>query len=183
MYILLDYMLKLLNVVKSRYANKIIEAFKIKEEMSQVEVARTANLSRATAIKWLRAMVDNDLLMVKQSGRQLLYRLNSDNPVLRQLKILSVVAALYPLSKELSGNEVYLYGSVARGEDAARSDVDILIIGKADPRKISRWAAKASKVLGREVKPLIRNPVEYSALARKDRIFYENVEKNIIRLV
>lgn len=173
----------LVRILQSHEATAIIHLLSAENELQQIAIARAARISRTTAIKWLHIMAEMKIVTEKRVGKGILYKINSEHPVLKQLKILLNIAALVPLVAQLAPNEVYLFGSTARGEDTARSDIDILIIGKPDLRAVARWAGATSKRLGREIKPIIKNPIEYARLIRTDRIFYENVERNKIRLV
>ena len=176
-----------LDVFKSGSAVGLLEMFlsNPESEFYQSEIARKSDLSRATSLKWLGRLVELNMLLSSRRAKTVFYELNLENPVVRQLKILLNVSKIHGCLNELGDSraEVYLYGSVARGEDVKESDVDILILGRLDSSKKARFAERAEKATGKEVKLLVMTPVEYSGLIRKDRIFYENVEKNRIRLL
>ncbi len=180
-------MLSILDVIKSRSAISLLEMFlsSPESEFYQSEVSKKSGLSRATSLKWLGKLVELNILLRSRKAKTVFYELNLENSVVKQLKILLNVAKIYGCLGEFRDTkaEVYLYGSVARGEDTKESDVDILILGKLDSGMKVRFAERAKKATGKEVKLLVLTPIEYSSLMRKDRIFYENVEKNKIRLL
>src|SRR4029077_5729102 len=71
-------------------------------------------------------------------GRYVFYQANRDAPIFREMHglvnktvgIFSVLrSALHPLAKRVL--VAFVYGSVAREEETAQSDVDLLVVGKA----------------------------------------------------
>lgn len=180
-------MIQLSGILKIKKAAELLEFFlnNPDTEFYQTEIAKQLKISRTTLLKWINLLVENGLLEMKIRGKEKYYRLNKENPVVKQIKVLATVSKLHESIKILKGEnvEVYLYGSCARGEDVEESDVDILIVGKLEKRKLVELVESMKKSTGREVKPVVFNPLEYSNLARKDRVFYENIERNKIRLL
>jgi predicted nucleotidyltransferase len=52
----------------------------------------------------------------------------------------------------------FVFGSFARGDEGAQSDVDVLIVGSATRREVAAALADAARSLGREVNPVILTP-------------------------
>ena len=73
--------------------------------------------------------------------------------------------------------------SAARGEDDRLSDIDILLIGKMDDRTVVEVVESIRNALGRDVNPVVKDPLEYSRLARTDSVFYENLQRDRIRIL
>ena len=67
---------------------------------------------------------------------------------------------------------------MARGEDIEGSDVDLLLLGERPDNAIIGELRKEEKI-----RPVFMTFLEYSQLAKKDRPFYERIEKDRIRLV
>ena len=80
-----------------------------------------------------------------------------------------------------SGGEICIFDSVARGENTEKSDVDILIIAPEEPGAFSALLARHWKT--GEIKPIIRNRMDYALMKKSDPAFYERVERDKIRLV
>ncbi len=144
------------------------------------QLGKRIKLSRKAMLDGLHALAGAGILSVEEIGRTKQYSLCRGNPVAKQLKILFTVESVLPFLEKLKGSgvEAYLYGSAARGEDTEASDIDIILIGNAD-RKSALGAIKATERL----KLIYLTFVEYSSLARKDKAFYERVEKDKIRLI
>ena len=75
--------------------------------------------------------------------------------------------------------DIYLYGSLSRGEDVENSDVDLLVIGEANEPDIVK---EIKSKINRETKIQIFSRMEWSQLERRDRAFYERVERDKIKL-
>jgi predicted nucleotidyltransferase len=156
------------------------------KKFTQAEIRKFTDLSKRTVIKWLDALESYSFLKTEHIGRNILYYANLENPVMKQMKILINVSVLYELAvqvaKELEA-EVYLYGSAARGEDTEKSDIDLLIIGDKVPRNaVMAKLALLEKQLERKISFQIFTSLEWSQAARKDKPFYERVEKDKIKL-
>ena len=81
--------------------------------------------------------------------------------------------------KRIAGiEEAYLYGSFARNQQDAASDIDVLVIGSPKGEVLAESMRKLERQLGREINytALTRKELE-SRHARKDP-FLENVWRN-----
>jgi len=167
----------------SRKNNSMLLDYFLKHPTLEIypqQLGKELDISRKSMFDALRAALDSDLLEVKDIGRTRQYRLKRDNPLVKQLKILCTIGSLTPLLEKIkdSGTEVYLFGSAARGEDTEKSDIDLLLIGDQPKNDIiGKLSVKES------IKPIYMTHIEYSGLARKDKPFYERMERDKIRLM
>ncbi len=161
---------------------KIIDFFisNPQSEFSQTEARKGIGISKTTLIKWIDKLVKMDLIDLRKIGVSNLYKLNRENSVIKQIKILKNLLMLRPLRGIKA--EVYLYGSAARGDDKGDSDFDIIIIGKLTRKEIIADIDSLSKKLKRNISFKIFGKIEWSKIARKDKPFYERVEKDKIRI-
>lgn len=180
-------MLHFTDLFSSRYGIQLFRIFldRPDAELYQSEAIKQSGLAANTAIKWLKNLVGYGLLAEAWKGGMKLYSLNRGSPVVRQLKILLNVAAIFEVAGQYAGTgtEVYLYGSAARGEDTPESDIDLLILGKADENLIGRLVRGIEDAVGRPVSPLVKTPVEYAELSRMNSAFYESINRDRIRIV
>jgi predicted nucleotidyltransferase len=132
------------------------------------EVARRTALNSKTVMRELHALRGAGILMSRDVGRQVVYRLNPDCPIVEELR--SIVrktvgiggvlrAALEPLSDRIE--RAYIYGSVARGEERADSDIDLMVVGSVSLRELSSPVREAGRSLRREVKPTLYTQGDY----------------------
>lgn len=93
------------------------------------------------------------------SGHQVYYQAN---PVFRELKSLitktsgvgdTLLTALAPVKDRIS--IALVYGSVVRGEENQRSDVDLLIVGNVAFAEVVKALRSAQETLGREINPTV----------------------------
>ena len=69
----------------------------------------------------------------------------------------------------------FVFGSVARGEDVAGSDVDLLVVGSATRRTVAAALAPAGAELGRELNPIILSAEEFAGKRREGDHFIASV--------
>jgi predicted nucleotidyltransferase len=128
----------------------------------------------------LRELLQAGMLEMEEVGRTKQYSLVRSNPIICQLKILLTLDKILPLLEKLKGTgiEAYLYGSCARGEDTEESDIDLLLVGNLNRADVLGKLGKLDKLA-----PVYFTFLEYSSFSRKDKAFYERVEKDRIRLM
>ncbi|MFH0837062.1 MAG: nucleotidyltransferase domain-containing protein [Candidatus Aenigmatarchaeota archaeon] len=145
-------------------------------EISQTQIIKTLNISKLSAIKWLKFLEQKKIIIKKQIGRTNLYTSNKENSIVKQIKILNNVANIIEKLPETEA-DIYLYGSASRGENDEKSDIDILVIGK------DRSIIDRIKKLDNRTKVSFFTPTKWSQMIREDPAFYERVEKDKIRLM
>ncbi len=155
-------------------------------KFTQADIRKATGLSKLTVSKWLQGLEKLEFVKTEAIGRNILYYVTGDNPVIKQEKILLNVSNLYVAAKQLAKMlecEVYLFGSAARGEDTEKSDIDLLIIGDKVPQNaVMAITGPVEKDMGKKITFHIFTRLEWSQTARKDKAFYERVEKDRIRL-
>ncbi len=127
------------------------------------EIVRLAAMGRGTVRRELVRLVSAGLLVVTRTGNQRHYKANPENPVHQELvaivrKTFGLVdvihAELAPVFEQI--DLAFIYGSIARGEDTASSDIDLLVVtdslAYAD---LMTALADAEKSLGRPINPSI----------------------------
>src|SRR5467141_3826170 len=118
------------------------------------------------------------------SGRQKYFQLNRQYALFDEVrsivaKTIGVVPLLAQFFKKIEGIEAaYLYGSFARNQQDAASDIDVLVVGKPPDEALAEVARKLEQQLGREINYTVLSGKELeSRRARKDT-FLENVWHN-----
>ena len=99
------------------------------------EIVRWADMGRGTIRRELDRLASAGLLMVAREGNQLHFRANFQNPIYHELLgivrktfgIADVIRAmLVPVYEQI--DLAFIYGSIAKGEDTASSDIDLLVV-------------------------------------------------------
>lgn len=139
------------------------------------ELARLTNTSAGTLHKELSKLSDTGILQSKKVGNQQHYSANLQCPIFEELA--SIFRKTSGLADVIAGalssakNQIQLaivFGSVARGEEQANSDIDVMVIGDISFGDVVSLLHESQATLRREI-----NPVVYSMDSFKSR-----VEKN-----
>ena len=70
-------------------------------------------------------------------------------------------SALHPLAKRVF--VAFVYGSVAREEETAQSDVDLLVVGKATLDEVLSRLTSVEKNIGRPINPTVYSVAEFKS--------------------
>lgn len=132
------------------------------------EVARRTELNSKTVMRELHALRGAGILTSRDVGRQVVYRLNPECPIADELR--SIIRKTVGLAGVLSAvlapfadriEQAYVYGSHARGEERADSDVDLMIVGLVSLRELSSALREAGRSLRRTINPTLYTPGAY----------------------
>jgi len=156
-------------------------------EFYEKQVKEKTGLSLGATNKYLAGLAEEDFLVLKRQGKMKFFKLNRESLIVKYLKIihslsLPVIASLRDLGKKL-GAKLYLYGSVARGEDDEDSDLDVLVLGDVKLENLEKEILPIRKRFGKNIKLAIFKRNEWIKMAEKDPAFYERVEKDKIELI
>jgi predicted nucleotidyltransferase len=129
-------------------------------------LARVLQVDSTNLSRELASLEREGLFRSEISGRHLYYSLNPDYPYLKPvLSMLQRTVGLVPLLRtrlrRVEGIEqAYLYGSFAKGQADAHSDIDILVLGKPNAAQLAMQVAAAEKILQREIGYTVFKPEE-----------------------
>lgn len=131
----------------------------------------------------LKRLASSGLVTTTRIGNQKHYQANPDSPVFAELHglMLKTVALAEPLKqalKPLAGRIALalIYGSVVKGTDTARSDVDILIV--ADDvmlEEVYSTLAPVEADLGRRINPTLYTRKEFASRRASKNAFLVRV--------
>jgi len=154
------------------------------KEFYEREVARKIGISFGSANKVLNELYSHGLLTRVQKGKMYFYRMNSEDSVFQQFKILNTIILLRPLIDELKplARKVFLYGSCAKGADSSESDIDIFIVSNRK-QNVLRLVERYSMGKGFEevkIQPVILSPLEILKAEKIDKEFLSLVKEGIV---
>ena len=118
------------------------------------------------------------------SGRQKYFQLNREYPLFDEMrKIVAKTIGAAPVIaqslKRIEGiDEAYLYGSFARNQQDASSDIDVLVIGSPREEVLAQAVRKLERQLGREINYTVLTPKEFESRRVRKDAFLENVWHN-----
>ena len=129
------------------------------------ELFRLAGSGTGAGVRELAKLSASGLVTVHKIGNQKHYQANREAPIFEELRgiVLKTFGmadllrqGLLPMHDKIS--VAFIYGSIAKGSDTAKSDIDVMVIGDniAYPDVYSALMP-AEKQLGRKVNPSIYN--------------------------
>jgi predicted nucleotidyltransferase len=122
------------------------------------------------------------LVLREKRANLVYYRPNPDAPIYDELKAITFKTfgvadvlrdLLKPLSKRIA--VAFIYGSVARLEDTARSDIDVMVVGDIKFSAVVLALSGAQERLRREVNPSVYSKVELRAKLKEKGGFLDRV--------
>jgi predicted nucleotidyltransferase len=122
------------------------------------EIARRTGLPAGTITRELTKLAEVGLLKREKRGNQQVYSADTGAPIFAELASILrktsgladvLVQALAPAAPKL--RLAFVFGSVARGQETAGSDVDVMLVGDMGFREAVEMLYPAQATLGREV--------------------------------
>ena len=115
-------------------------------------------------------------------GKQVFYCANRNHPVFSELRALvaKTVGAIRVLQEALASiadriSIAFVYGSMARQEERAESDIDILIVGSVSLEDVLRCIGDLERSLGRAVNPTVYGLAEFKTKLKSGNHFLNSV--------
>jgi len=132
----------------------------------------------------LENLVSVGLVLREPRANQVYFRANAEAPVFEELKgivaktfgVADVVRDLLaPFTQRIQ--VAFIYGSVARAEDTARSDIDLMIVGDVMLSELANTLHEAETRLKRPVAPTIYEAQEFRDRVHSGQHFLSQVLK------
>lgn len=150
----------ILNALFPAVRQEILAATLLSPEKSWylTELASYLGTSPSSLQRELDSLTKNGVLDRKKDGRRTYYKAQTTSPVFNELRLLfSKTAGIVPtLESEIGrfGEKIKwaaIYGSIARGEEQAQSDVDLLIVGQVKMADLLPMLQRVERQFSREV--------------------------------
>ena len=133
------------------------------------ELLRLTGLGSASLQRELKKLAEAGLVRSERVGNLRRFQANSESPVFGELVALTrktlgieplLRESLEPLAPKLEA--AFIYGSVAKGTDTAKSDVDVMLVGKnLLLSKVMELLVPLETQLGRKINPTCLTPAEF----------------------
>jgi predicted nucleotidyltransferase len=149
------------------------------------QIARRIGTSVGPVQRELKTLSEVGLIDRSTVGKQVFYRANQDHPGFPELR--SLVAktsgifhllrsALMPLADRIT--MAFVYGSMARGEENAGSDVDLMVIGDVTLDEILTHTTPVERNLGRAINPTVYALKEFRSKLDSGNHFLNSVVRS-----
>lgn len=167
----------------------------------QREIAVLCHLPVRAVQRELQKLEKIGLIRKSTRGNRNYYQIDKSASIFEELKsiFLKTVGLGDVLKNHLKEHQeeisiAFIYGSYARHNEMATSDLDLFVIGTIGPRKVSTILAKAKSALKREINFTVSSVEEYrqkakkgnhfvTALAKEPKIFLIGNENEFRRIV
>ena len=134
------------------------------------EISRLTGVPAGSVHRELKTLTEAGLLLREPLGNQVRYQADRGSGIYPELseifrKTVGLADllrdALAPLKAKI--DLAFVFGSVARGEERAGSDVDVLVVGGAPFEKVVQALTPLQDRLGRAVNPVVMSSKELRA--------------------
>lgn len=149
------------------------------------QLVRAVGTGHGALQRELQHLTNMGLILRTTQGNQVLYRANSQSPIFSEIKGLVtktvgihdvIRSSLAPLAPEIQ--IAFVYGSVARQQERANSDVDLMVVGNAPFGEVVSALGPAQRTLGREINPNVFAEDEFRSKLASGNHFLRNVMKD-----
>ena len=146
------------------------------------ELARQTGISPGALQHELAQLHHADLIIRNQDGNRVTYRANTRHPIFAELQSIvqktfgipaQIKAALTPYEPHI--RFAAIYGSIAKGLDHARSDVDLLVVGDINLEQTLAAILPVETRIGREISVRLYQPEEFRKRREEGEPFINNV--------
>ena len=150
------------------------------EELHVREIERRSGLNDSTLRQELRKLLRLDLVQSRRDSNRVYYRAKTENPLYPEIRnlVLKTSGLADALKSALVDKRIhvaFVFGSIARGEEKAGSDVDLMVIGQLGFRDLSRLLSGIEEKIGREVNPHVLNEKELRKRVRAKEHFVSRI--------
>jgi predicted nucleotidyltransferase len=148
------------------------------------ELERVLNIPVSMIRKELNRLEEDGIFLSRKKGNTIYYLLNKSYPLFDELKsIVSKTIGVQGLLKEIlnrmKGIEfAFVYGSFAKHEETAKSDIDLFIVGKLDEARLLREINKLEGKLKRKINYSIFRGDEFKQKVEGKDSFIMDLHKN-----
>jgi predicted nucleotidyltransferase len=154
------------------------------DEYSLRELERVLNIPVSMIRKELNRLEEDGIFLSRKKGNTIYYLLNKSYPLFDELKsIVSKTIGVQGLLKEIlnrmKGIEfAFVYGSFAKHEETAKSDIDLFIVGKLDEARLLREINKLEGKLKRKINYSIFRGDEFKQKVEEKDSLIMDLHKN-----
>ncbi len=136
-------------------------------ELHVREIERRTGFAIGTVQTELKKLQRLDIISRVKDGNRVYYRANTAHPLYPNIRELVLkTSGLADVIKHAIGNEkgikvAFVFGSFARQEEKANSDVDLMVVGDIGLRKLTGLLMDVAGKVGREINPHIFSEKEF----------------------
>jgi predicted nucleotidyltransferase len=155
------------------------------------ELLRVASSGRGSTQQQIDRLVEVGVLQDEpRRGRQRSIRANTSFIFYPELASIArksfalaepIKEALAPFTQQIT--EAFLFGSVVKGTDTEKSDVDLIVVGATSLLDLTEVIHKVEQSLGRQIHFSLYEPAEWSTLLQSDAVVAQIANGPKIRIL
>jgi len=154
------------------------------------EIERRSGLTVGTVQQELKKLLNLDLIKKRKDGNRIYYQARKEHPLYPEIRSIilktsglsDVIARALGVSPDIK--IAFVFGSIARHDEKAGSDVDLMVIGKLGLRKLTELLDGISEQIGREINPHAMSEGEFLKRRKnKDHFITEVLESPKIFII
>lgn len=148
------------------------------------ELAASLGTGPSSLQREVDALIRVGILKKRVDGRRSYVQANEDSSIFPELRGLvektsGIVPMLLDAVKRTKGLKIaFIYGSLARGEEGAESDVDVMLLGNVSTMELSPRLRAVETAVGRQVNPTVFSLDEFAKKVTEKNHFLRTVMKN-----
>ncbi|HQN66654.1 MAG TPA: nucleotidyltransferase domain-containing protein [Smithellaceae bacterium] len=152
-----------------------------KQSLHLREIERRTGFAVGTVQQEIKKLLRLDIITRIKNGNRSYYKANTNHPLYPEIRNLVLktngLADLLKqaLSAELKIKIAFVFGSFARKEEKAASDIDLMVIGDIGLRKLTGLLMDVSEKLGREINPYRLTESEFIKRKKEKDHFLQEV--------
>lgn len=149
------------------------------------ELIRQLGMGSGSVQRELSRLEQSGMAVVSRVGNQKHYKANPESPIFAELAAIAqktfgmaapIREALDPLASRIKA--AFVFGSVAKRTDTARSDIDLMIVSDdVDYAEMFGALEPVAQKLGRPVNPTIQSTRQWARRLKEDNAFHVRVKQ------
>ena len=177
--------------LRSKIAQAVLGYFMLHEgtELYVHEMARRLSLNQGNLDRKLKQLEKEGILKSELRGKERYYSLNTSFPLLKEYKriVLKTIGLKHVLKDALQRvkglKQAHLFGSYAKDQMDAASDIDLLAVGNHNTLELQKEISEIQKSIGREINVVSLGPAEYEKKRKSDPFIKSVLQGKKIQIV
>ena len=148
------------------------------------QLVRAVGTGHGALQRELKRLTEMGLIVRRSQGNQVLFQANAQSPIFPEIKslITKTVGIHDVIRSSLASLETeiriaFIYGSVARQQERANSDIDLIVLGNVSFGEVVSALGPAQRALGREINPTVFAVDEFRSKLASGNHFLRSVMK------
>lgn len=152
------------------------------------DIEKLTGISISSIQKEVKNLLSLDLIKARKDGNRVYYFANKTHPLYPDLisiveKTVGIVGLLTEKLLDERVEIAFIFGSVARGNENSKSDIDLVIIGGIGMRALTKLLSGLQEKTGREINPHIFSRDEFQKRIEQKDHFVTSILKEELRII